>query len=171
MSGMTYESPFGEMDADHEWPGPLCLSRTHCADASGETIGEFYQGAVALITAGIAQPAFFLARQLAELSLKALLGPGQKHGHDLWKLLKHLEEKGDDLFADGGDRHLIVDFIRDLHRRDPKGDQGRYPTTSDGAPALAAVCCANPVQFRRYVDDLFSYVQGRINAPIKVTPG
>lgn len=34
MPGMTYVSPFGAMDADHEWPDALCLSRTRCADAS-----------------------------------------------------------------------------------------------------------------------------------------
>ncbi|MFF9221725.1 hypothetical protein [Streptomyces viridosporus] len=41
------------MDTDHEWPGALCLSRTHCADASEEAIDEFYRGAIALIDAEI----------------------------------------------------------------------------------------------------------------------
>lgn len=159
----TYQSPFGAMDVDHEWPDALCLSRSHCADASEETIREFHQGAIALIDAGVPQPAFFLARQLAELALKALLGPGQAHGHDLRKLLKRLEESDDDLFAADGDRPLVVEFIRDLHSRDPKGDQGRYPTTTSGTPSLAAVCCADPLLFRQYVDLLFLYTQDRIS--------
>lgn len=163
MPGMTYQSPFGDMDTEHEWPDALCLSRTHCADASEETLDEFYRGAVALIDAGTPQPAFFLARQLAELALKALLEPEQVWGHDLGKLLKRLEKSGDDLFTDGNDRRLIIDFIRDLDSRDPDGDEGRYPTSSKGAPSLAAVCCANPVLFRKYVDLLFLYTQGRIS--------
>lgn len=162
MSVMTYQSPFGDMDTDHEWPDALCLSRDHCANASEETIGEFHRGAIALIDAGIPQPAFFLARQLAELSLKAILGSGPEHRHDLGKMLKRLEESGDDLFAAGDDRSLVVEFIRDMHRRDPKGDQGRYPTTTSGDLSLAAVCCANPPLFREYVNLLFHYTQDRI---------
>ncbi|MFC4508462.1 MULTISPECIES: HEPN domain-containing protein [Streptomyces] len=160
---MTYQSPFGDMDTDHEWPDALCLSRVNCANASEETIGEFFEGAIALIDAGIPQPAFFLARQLAELSLKAILGPEKGKGHDLGKLLRKLEESDDDLFAAGDDRHLVVEFIRDLHRRDPKGDEGRYPTTTKGVPSLAAVCCANPPLFREYVNHLFVYTEGRIS--------
>ncbi|MFD3851900.1 hypothetical protein ACFWVB_39460 [Streptomyces microflavus] len=151
------------MDTEHEWPGALCLSRTHCVDASEETIGEFYRGTIALIDAGIPQPAFFLARQLAELSLKALLEPEQARGHDLDKLLRQLEKRGDDLFVDGRHRELVVDFIRDLARRDPGGDEGRYPTSTKGVPSLAAVCCADPVLFREYVHCLFAYTQGRMS--------
>ncbi|MGA4979328.1 hypothetical protein [Streptomyces cinereoruber] len=160
---MTYESPFGDMDSDHEWPDTLCLSREHCVNASNETIDEFYAGALALIDAGIAQPAFFLARQLAELSLKALVGPGPtKFNHDLGKLLAHLQASGDDLFAGGEEQHLIIEFVRDLYARDPGGDEGRYATTKGGALSLATVCCANPVLFRRYVDLLFGYTQERL---------
>ncbi|MFF7452426.1 MULTISPECIES: hypothetical protein [unclassified Streptomyces] len=159
---MTYQSPFGDMDTDHEWPDALCLSRVNCANASEETLGEFHRGAIALIDAGIPQPAFFLARQLAELSLKAIIGPGAR-GHDLGKLLKRLKDSDDDLFAPGDDRHLIVEFIRDMHRRDPNGDEGRYPTTTKGVPSLAAVCCANPLLFRKYVNLLFLYTQERIS--------
>lgn len=53
MPGMTYVSSFGDMDTEHQWPDALCLSRTHCVNASEETIGEFYEGAIALIDAGI----------------------------------------------------------------------------------------------------------------------
>ncbi|WP_143588493.1 hypothetical protein [Streptomyces albovinaceus] len=158
-----YVSPFGDMDKEHEWPDALCLSRTHCANASEQTIGEFYEGAIALIDAGVPQPAFFLARQLAELSLKAFLGPAQKPGHNLGQVLKRLDEGGDDLFAPDGDRHLVVEFIRDLYSRDPKGDEGRYPSNTKGVPSLAAVCCANPELFRQHVDRLFLYTQQRIS--------
>lgn len=163
MPVMTYVSPFGDMDTDHDWPDALCLSRAHCVNASEETIGEFYEGAVALIEAGIPQPAFFLARQLAELSLKAFAGPGQRDRHDLGKLLKRLQESGDDLFAAGADRRLVVEFIRDLYDRDPGGDQGRYATTMGGALSLAKVCCANPKLFRQHVDRLFLYTQERLS--------
>jgi HEPN domain-containing protein len=159
---MTYVSPFGATDADHEWPDALCLSRTHCADAAQETIGEFHRGAIALIDAGVPQPAFFLARQLAELALKARLGP-EARGHDLGRLLRRLETSGDDLFAADDERRLVLEFIRDLHSRDPQGDQGRYPTTTSGAPSLAAVCCADPHLLRQYVDRLFCYAQERIS--------
>ncbi|MEV8457681.1 hypothetical protein AB0467_34415 [Streptomyces sp. NPDC052095] len=160
---MTYVSPFGDMDSDHDWPDALCLSRAHCVNASDETIGEFYEGTVTLIEAGIPQPAFFLARQLAELSLKALVGPGtKKFKHDLGKLLKHLQESGDDLFTAGEEQHLVVEFVRDLYARDPGGDEGRYATTKGGALSLAKVCCANPELFRRYVDLLFAYTQERL---------
>ncbi|MFD3722755.1 hypothetical protein [Streptomyces sp. NPDC058674] len=160
---MTYVSPFGDMDSDHEWPDALCLSRTHCANPSEETIGEFYEGTIALIDARVPQPAFFLARQLAELSLKAFVGPGARDRHDLGKLLKRLQEDGDDLFAADEDRRLVVAFIRDLFARDPGGDQGRYATTRGGAFSLATVCCANPELFRQYVDLLFVYTQERLN--------
>ncbi|HSX99111.1 MAG TPA: hypothetical protein VLG91_17240 [Streptomyces sp.] len=46
------------------------------ANASEETTGEFFEGAIALIDAAIQRPAFFLARQLAEPSSKSLLEPG-----------------------------------------------------------------------------------------------
>ncbi|MFF5491548.1 hypothetical protein [Streptomyces virginiae] len=160
---MTYVSPFGDMDTDHEWPDALCLSRTHCTNASEETIGEFHDGAIALIDAGIPQPAFFLARQLAELSLKALVGPRHSYNHDLGQLLKRLQESGDDLFAAEDDRRLVVEFIRDLYTRDPRGDQGRYATTKGGALSLAAVCCANPELFRQYVNRLYLYTQERLS--------
>ena len=102
-----------------------------------------------------------LARQLAELSLKAILGPAK--GHNLVKLLKQLEEADDDVFAAGDDQHLVVEFIRDLHRRDPNDDEGRYPATTKGVPSLATVCCANPPLFREYITILFMYTQGRIS--------
>ncbi|GAA2535796.1 MULTISPECIES: hypothetical protein [Streptomyces] len=61
---------------------------------------------------------------MAEPSLKALVGPGQNFNHDLGKLLAHLQESSDDLFAAGEERHLVVEFVRDLYARDPKGDLG-----------------------------------------------
>ncbi|MFJ8782288.1 PIG-L family deacetylase [Streptomyces sp. NPDC102476] len=53
-----------DIGTDHEWPDALCLSRDHCTNASKETIREFFEGSIA---------------QLAELSLKAILGPGPTH--------------------------------------------------------------------------------------------
>ncbi|MFJ7088579.1 hypothetical protein ACIQU8_35755 [Streptomyces griseus] len=151
------------MDVDHEWPEALCLSRTHCENASEDTIGEFFQGAITLIDAGVAQPAFFLARQLAELSLKAFPGPGKKLGHDLDKLLSELQKSGDDLFAANDEQRLVVDFIRDPHAHDPKDDRSRYQTTISGEPSLASVCCADPELFGQYVRHLFVYAQGPIS--------
>ncbi|WP_326696099.1 hypothetical protein OG909_01430 [Streptomyces sp. NBC_01754] len=114
----------------------------HRANAVEETLSEFYRCAVAAVDAErpSTQPAFFLARHLAELALKTLLRPGQKHGHDLDKLRKQVQESGDDLFTDDEDRRSIVAFVRDLHSHDPKGDQGCYATTTSGDPSLAAVC-------------------------------
>lgn len=166
---MTYVSPFGDIGTEHEWADALCLSRTHCADAPEETIHEFYQGAITLIDAGVPQPAFSLTRHLAELALKAFLSPDQERGHGLDKLLKRVEGRGDDLFTGGADdvqryeRRLIVDFIRDLDSRDPKGDQGRYPLTTGGVPALAAVCCAEPELLRQHVARLFVYTRSRLS--------
>ncbi|MFJ7192156.1 HEPN domain-containing protein [Streptomyces bacillaris] len=160
---MSYLSPFGDMDTDHESPDALCLSRAHCTNAPEDTIGEFFQGSLALIDAGVPQPAFFMARQLAELSLKAFLGPRQKAIHRLGEMLDELAENGDDLFAEGDDQRLIVQFIRDLHERDPKGDEGRYPTNRSGEPSLARVCCADPRMLRENVCRLFLYTQKRLN--------
>ncbi|MER5503000.1 hypothetical protein ABT096_38290 [Streptomyces sp. NPDC002561] len=160
---MTYRSPFGTIDTDHDWPDALCLSRTHCVNAPEETFGEFYAATIAVIEAGTAQPAFFLCRHMAELSLKALLGPNHKKvGHDLGKLLAQLEERGDDLLGPGQEQRLVADFIRDMHRIDPKGDEGRYATTTGGTPSLATVCCADPALLRAYVDLLFTYTQSRL---------
>ncbi|MFF8917431.1 hypothetical protein ACF08M_30020 [Streptomyces sp. NPDC015032] len=114
------------MDTEHEWPDALCLSRTNCVSPPEDTLTEFHTAAITAIDARAPQPALFLARQLAELSLKALLGPTQKRaGHDLGKLLKQLEERDDELFDTDDERHLIVEFTRDLHKIAPKGDEGR----------------------------------------------
>ncbi|MGW2113546.1 hypothetical protein [Streptomyces sp. NPDC001948] len=151
------------MDTEHEWPDALCLSRIHSVSPPEDTLAEFYTATIATIDARAAQPAFFLARQLAELSLKALLGPTQKWaGHDLGKLLKQLVERGHELFDAKHERRLIVKFIRNLHEIDPKGDEGRYPTTTDGRPSLAVVCCADPVSLRANVDQLFAYTYSRL---------
>ncbi|GAA5072482.1 hypothetical protein [Streptomyces similanensis] len=79
------------------------------------------------------------------------------------RLPRRLEGSDDDLFAADDERRLVLEFIRDLHNRDPKGDQGRYPTTTSGALSPAAVCCAYPHLFRQYVDRLFAYTQERIS--------
>jgi HEPN domain-containing protein len=88
----TYISPFGVFsDADHNGQDALCLSRTHCTDAAEETLREFYVAASAAISSRAPQPAFFMARQLAELACKALIGPTAAFTHDLTKLLQALE--------------------------------------------------------------------------------
>lgn len=162
---MNYSTPFGSMDTDdHDWPDALCLSRTHCADAVEDTIAEFHQAAVAVIACRAPQPAFFLARQLAELCLKALHGSTFPITHSLTVLLDSLRRRGDALVGDGREERVVVAFIRDLDAYDRGGDQGRYPTTRSGTPALATVCCANPALLREHVDRLHSYVQRRLVA-------
>lgn len=162
---MTYRSPFGDIDtSDHNGDDALCLSRTHCANAVEDTLAEFHQAAVATIDSGAAQPAFFLARQLAELGLKALHAPDFPAGHNLTKLLDSLGQRGDELLAGGQEQELIVAFARDLAHHDAGGDQGRYPTTRGGDPALATVCCADPTLLREHVDRLHGYVQRRLVA-------
>jgi len=162
---MNYSSPFGSIDSeDHNGPDALCLSRTHCADAIQDTINEFHQAAVAAVERGAAQPAFFLARQLAELGLKALHGSTFPITHSLTVLLDSLERRGDLLVADGAEEHMIVAFIRDLDFYDANGDQGRYPTTRSGTPSLATVCCADPALLREHVDRPHSYVRRRLAA-------
>src|SRR4051812_32452891 len=95
-SAMTYRSPFGDIDAgDHNGEDALCLSRKHCVNAVEDTLMEFHQAAVAAIDSRAPQPAFFLARQLAELALKALHLPGFPAGHNLTALLDSLHQRGD----------------------------------------------------------------------------
>jgi hypothetical protein len=53
---------------------------------------------------------------------------------------------------------LIVKFIQDLHRLDPRGDQGRYPTTRRAdTPSLIEVCHANVDRFIEQVDQPAHY--------------
>ncbi len=160
---MMYRSPFGDINTDdHYGVDALCLSRTHCADAVEDTLAEFYRAAVAVIDSQAAQPAFFLARQLAELGLKALHAPDFPAGHGLTRLLDSLAQCGDELLAGGVEQDLVVAFVRDLDKYDLGGDQGRYPTTRSGDLALAAVCCADPTLLREHVDRLYGYVQRRL---------
>ncbi|MFC9250645.1 HEPN domain-containing protein [Amycolatopsis thailandensis] len=160
---MTYRSPFGEIGtAEHNDEDALCLSRTHCADAVEDTLAEFHQAAVATIDSGAAQPAFFLARQLAELGLKALHAPDFPRGHNLATLLESLRQRDDELLDGGTEQNLVVAFVRDLHEYDPIGDEGRYPTTLSGEPALATVCCADPTGLREHVDRLHGYIRRRL---------
>ncbi|PZF86116.1 hypothetical protein [Jiangella anatolica] len=160
---MNYRSPFGAMTtSNHNGPDALCLSRTHCANPVEDTLAEFHHAAVAAIDVGAPQPAFFLTRQLAELGLKALHAPAFPPGHSLSGLLRSLSQRRDELLAGGAEQNLIVAFVRDLDHYDAGGDQGRYPTTRGGAPALANVCCADPTLLREHVDRLHGYVQLRL---------
>lgn len=159
---MTYLSPFGEPSTDHDTPDALCLARVNFDKPMLATVEEYASGALNMIEAGFAQPAFFLARQFAELSLKALIGPNHQRGHDLELLLKVLEDQDHDLsIRTDAEQPLIRKFILDLHRVDPGGDEGRYPT-SHGQPALDACCCADPVILREHVLRLRSYVEPRV---------
>lgn len=128
---MSYISPFGEIGSDHNGPDALCLSRAHCTDAVEETLAEFHQAAIAAIERPAPQPAFFLARQLAELGLKALHGSIYPRTHSLIKLLDSLGQRGDELLGDEEEQQLLVAFIRDLDAHDAGGDQGRYPHGGD----------------------------------------
>ncbi|SOD66932.1 hypothetical protein SAMN06297387_1283 [Streptomyces zhaozhouensis] len=160
---MSYASPFGRLDADHDSVAhTLCLSRTHCVSAPEETLAEYHQAAVAAIERSAPQPAFFLARQLAELTLKALHTSPYRFTHRLDQLLESLAEAGDDLLAGGSEENDLVAFIRDLDACDSAGDEGRYPTTRNGTPALANVCCADPALLRALVDRLHTYAQTRL---------
>ncbi|WP_328349711.1 hypothetical protein OG800_03160 [Streptomyces sp. NBC_00445] len=162
---MSYRSPFGFIGSDdHNGPDALCLSRTHCVNAAEDTIAEFYLAAVAAIECSAPQPAFFLARQVAELGLKELLSPDSFRTHSLTELLERLGRRGDPLLADSPEEGEIVEFIRDLDLHDARGDQGRYPTTITGALSLATVCCADPTLLRQHLDRLHSYVHGRVTA-------
>ncbi|GAA2679829.1 MULTISPECIES: hypothetical protein [Actinosynnema] len=162
---MTYRSPFGDMNTSYHNDGDaLCLSRTHCADPVEDTLAEFHQAAVAAIVNRVPQPAFFLARQLAQLGLKALHDDTFPVTHSLTTLLDELARRGDELLAEGTEQNLVVAFVRDLDHYDAVGDQGRYPTTRTGDPALATVCCAAPALLREHVDRLYGYVQRRLTA-------
>jgi hypothetical protein len=99
--------PFRSIAVDHESVDPLCLSRTHNTDPDREPLDEFFLVTIAAIDSDILQLAFFNARQVAELGLKALISltnqPGDPSpiGHDLERLLKTLHDRGDDLFGIG----------------------------------------------------------------------
>jgi HEPN domain-containing protein len=169
MNTMTYRSPFGDIaTTDHNGPDALCLSRTNCVNAVEETLSEFYEAAMAAIDRGAAQPSFFLARQLAELGLKAIHGRPART-HSLTELLDLLQANGDELLAGGVEQNLIVEFVRDVDSYDPRGDESRYPATLSGDPALAAVCCADPTLLREHVDRLHGYIQGRLAASTAAT--
>ncbi|WP_169814638.1 hypothetical protein, partial [Nocardia pseudovaccinii] len=78
-----------------------------------------------------------------------------------------------DLLGDGADQQLIVSFIQDFHRLDPRGDQGRYPTTGRADTlSLIAVCHANTDRFIDQINRLAHYTElrltGRAHIPISV---
>lgn len=171
---VTYVSPFGDPATDHDSnPDVLCMSREHSANSVLDTLDEFHIAATAAIDAGAAQPAFFLSRQLAELSLKALhpqyvRSRKLRRNHVLADFLDVLETEGDELLDADSERQDIVAFIRDLGRHDKYGDQGRYPLTNDGTPSLATVCCADRVILMREVGRLHHYVTTRLAGDSRV---
>lgn len=166
---MAYISPFGDPAVDHDSKDDvLCVSREHPMNASVTmTLLDYASAAQACIDTGVAQPAFFLSRQLAELSLKALYPayastPALQSSHILSKFLAALEAAGDPLLGAGDTERDIVAFIRDLERHDKNGDQGRYHTTKDGRPSLATVCCADRELLSAAVWKLYNYVSERL---------
>ncbi|MGC4989903.1 hypothetical protein [Nocardia salmonicida] len=165
---MTYTSPFGDPDSDHDSDEDvLCVSRAHPVNTLGATLTEYAMAAQAAIGAQAAQPAFFLARQLAELSLKALYPSYAtvkqlKSSHILTDFLDALDVAGDPLLGAGDTERDIVAFIRDLARHDSTGDQGRYYTTKNGRPSLATVCCADRDLLSTWVWTLENYVIDRL---------
>ena len=166
---VAYISPFGDPTVDHDSRDDvLCMSREHPINAPSTTLFEFASAAQAAIDAGAAQPAFFLSRQLAELSLKALYPaysgiPALRSSHVLTAFLDALAAAGDPLLGTGETERDIVAFVRDLERHDRNGDQGRYPTTKDGRPALATVCCADRELLSKSVWRLYHYAADRID--------
>lgn len=163
---MPYVSPFNSPDTDHDsGPDPLCMSRAHSLDIV-ETLAEFCMAAEAAILNCASLPAFFLARQLAELSLKALYddyrSTSLRSSHSLIAFLDALAARNDELLDDHPERTQIVAFIRDLDSHDRRGDQGRYPEASDGRPSLSTVCCADPELLAQEVKRLYLYVARRL---------
>ena len=104
------------------------------ADDVVETLAEFYVAALAAIEDGAAQPALFLSRHLAELSLKALHSDYRnskalRTSHDLEEFLDELASRGDELLDENSERKHLVAFIDDFDRHDKRGDQSRYHLT------------------------------------------
>ncbi|MBF6522863.1 HEPN domain-containing protein [Nocardia farcinica] len=164
----AYISPFVCMK-EHDSEDPvLCLSRVNFGNPTEATFEEYAFAAGVLIKNGLrlGQPAFFLTRQVAELALKALL-PTPTRGHDLDKLLNHLQAHGDDLLAGGTEQTKIVTFIRELHLYDPAGDGGRYSHTASNppAPSLKDACHAEPELLLNELNRLVTYIAGRLGMP------
>lgn len=166
----AYVSPF-VCTEDHDSVDPvLCLSRANSAHPIQETFLEFACAAGLVIESDLAlgQPSFFLTRQVAELGLKALLATpasGRGFGHDLDGLLAHFQAIGDDLFASGLEQTRIVEFVRELHRLDPGGVEGRYAHTRHGDPALEKVCHAEPDLLWEELNRLVTYIAARLGMP------
>lgn len=163
---MTYVSPFNSPDTDHDGgPDALCMSRAHSHDIV-ETLAEFRFAAEAAIGNFASLPAFFLARQLAELSLKAMYSDYRstrlRNSHSLTDFLNALDDRNDELLDDDPERTQIVAFIRDLDSHDRRGDQGRYPEASDGTPSLSTVCCADPELLTQEIERLYMYAARRL---------
>lgn len=156
---MVYESPFRAVGSEHEGLDHACMSRAHhvTVDPSTDTRDEFFETFVNLVpwddedapeyTAG-GPVLFFLGRHVVELAIKSWI-PGKAPHHRLDDLLAevppgHAIWKGDDA-AD------LREFIADLSRADPGGDQGRYGSTRKDTPSLADVCCMDPRTFAELV--------------------
>ncbi|MGW4371803.1 hypothetical protein ACWEKT_39925 [Nocardia takedensis] len=176
MTTIEYSSPFVAADIDHDSDQHMfCLSRANCDDPVLETFSEAARSAVILAVHSLGT-AFYLGRQAAELALKAFipapLPRRLRYSHSLAELLDALAP-GDDLLGAGTDQQRIVAFIRDFHRLDPRGDQGRYPTTGRASTlSLIEVCHADADRFITEVNRLAHYTElrlaGHAHVPISV---
>jgi hypothetical protein len=90
-----------------------CACPAQTARTPSTTLAEFHQAA---IDSGAAQPAFFLARHLAELTLKAWHLPDFPVGHNLTTLPDSLGQCGDELVDGGAEQNMNVRFVDDLAR-------------------------------------------------------
>ena len=154
---MEYYTPFDLVDDDHDNCDALCLSLEHDPAPAELTWGTFDEAATALLATGMEQPAFYMARQFVELSLKRLQ---PAHGHDLVKLLDGLPAGDPLVTATDGVQFLLRSFILDLARVDPDSTAGRYGVTK-GAPAFKGICCVKGSQLQRHLRELFNYVEER----------
>lgn len=162
---MAYQSIFGPIGTDDHGDDVLCLSRGHGGDPFGDTLREYYTVFLEItevrdnsVLVEIGQPAFFLARQIAEIGLKSLYGEGYEITHCLEKLLDNLRRSSHPIFADS-DNCDLVDFMLDINSHDAKGVEGRYPVTLDGMPSLSTACCVDRQKLIDYTTRLYVYVQ------------
>jgi HEPN domain-containing protein len=139
---LVFVDPFGDPNIDHDNPDPVCFARVNFDEPMNKVITDFFEVAMLAIDKG-SSAAFFNVRQVAELSLKGLIGRAYmgdkklRFNHDLNELLVALGP-GHDLFTGSDeDRDVIAAFIRKLAEIDPKGDEGRYAMT--GGQALTRV--------------------------------
>ncbi len=157
---MEYESPFRLVSGEHDGEDHLCLSRSeHSLDAAEDNLTDFWEAFTCLATTR-ADPEppflvpgpvlFFLGRHITELALKQWLPTGTA-GHKLNELLARVAPSHP-IWSD--ETRDLREFVGDLARCDPQGDEGRYGTKRDGSPSLSPICCMDPLLFTDYLQRL-----------------